>query len=46
MGRQATNVDRQIELLKGSGMLIEDEENAKECLLDIGYYRLGFWALF
>lgn len=43
MGRQATNVDRQIELLRDRGMFIEDAEKAKECLLDIGYYRLGFY---
>jgi len=40
----ATTVDQQIELLKSRGMKIEDEAKAKEILMDIGFYRLGFYA--
>lgn len=41
--KQATNIDEQIALLKSRGLIINDEEKAKENLLDIGYYRLGFY---
>lgn len=46
MGAKATTVDEQIALLKGRGMvgmIIDNEAKAKEILLDIGYYRLGFY---
>ncbi len=44
MGCKATNLDRQIELLKKRGLIFDiDEDKAKEHLLDIGYYRLGFY---
>ena len=43
MGRQATTVETQLTLLKERGLIIEDDEKAKEYLLDIGYYRLGFY---
>lgn len=39
----ATTVEDQIDKLKSRGMTIEDEAKAKENLLDIGYYRLGFY---
>lgn len=39
----ATTIDDQIALLKQRGMTIDDEEKAKEVLLDVGYYRLGFY---
>ena len=39
----ATTIDRQMELLKERGMSFGDENKAKENLLDIGYYRLGFY---
>ena len=42
--KQAITVDEQIALLKKRGMRIENEEKAKEILLDIGYYRLGFYS--
>ena len=38
-----TTVDQHIELLRSRGMDIEDEVKAKEILLDVGYYRLGFY---
>lgn len=43
MGKIATTVDEQLTKLKDRGVIIEDEEKAKEILLDIGYYRLGFY---
>lgn len=45
MANKATTVEEQIELLRSRGMLIIDDEidKAKEYLLDIGYYRLGFY---
>lgn len=41
--KRATTIEEQIILLKDRGMTIENEEKAKEILLDIGYYRLGFY---
>lgn len=43
MGNIATTVEAQIKRLKERGLIIDDEEKAKEILLDIGYYRLGFY---
>jgi len=45
MANKATDIEEQIELLKSRGMSFEDLEieKAKELLLDIGYYRLGFY---
>ena len=43
MGKDATDIEKQINLLKSRGLKIESEEKAKEILLDIGYYRLGFY---
>lgn len=43
MAKLATDIDEQIALLRNRGMTISDEEKAKEHLLDIGYYRLGFY---
>ena len=46
MGSKATTVDEQIQKLKDRGMVFENGleiEKAKEILLDIGYYRLGFY---
>lgn len=39
----ATTIQEQIQLLKKRGMIIEDEGKARDVLLDIGYYRLGFY---
>jgi abortive infection bacteriophage resistance protein len=44
MKKQATTIDEQIELLRKRGMIIKDSEKAKEVLLDIGYFRLGFYC--
>lgn len=43
MAKFATEVEEQIDLLESRGMTINDKEKAKECLLDIGYFRLGFY---
>ena len=43
MEKLATNVDEQIAKLESRGMSIGDKDKAKECLLDIGYFRLGFY---
>ncbi len=43
MTKFATNIEEQISLLEERGMIIADKEKAKECLLDIGYFRLGFY---
>lgn len=43
MTKKATNTKVQIQQLKDRGMILEDESKVKECLLDIGYYRLGFY---
>lgn len=44
MGRKATSIDRQIELLRERGMNLDlEDKKIKEVLLDIGYYRLGFY---
>jgi abortive infection bacteriophage resistance protein len=42
-GKFATTIDEQIELLSSRGMTFGNEEKARENLLDIGYYRLGFY---
>ena len=44
MSKRATTIQEQIELLKNRGMSIPDEKKAEEVLLDIGFYRLGFYA--
>ena len=41
--KTATSIDEQITKLKERGMTIEAEAKAKDVLLDIGYYRLGFY---
>ncbi|MDE6538488.1 MAG: Abi family protein [Muribaculaceae bacterium] len=43
MGKKATTVDEQIEILESRGLHIGDKDKAKEILQDIGYYRLGFY---
>lgn len=46
MGNIATDVHSQINILKNRGLIIDDEQKAEEQLLDIGYYRLGFYAYY
>lgn len=43
MAKSATTIEQQLDLLKSRGLSIFDIEKAKEILLDIGYYRLGFY---
>lgn len=44
MGDLATNTKTQIENLKERGSILDYKEaKIKELLLDIGYYRLGFY---
>lgn len=44
MGGIATSIIKQIEILESRGMIFDlEEEKIKEILLDIGYYRLGFY---
>lgn len=44
MEKKATTVYQQIEKLKARGMEMDwGDAKAKEVLLDIGYYRLGFY---
>lgn len=38
--KKATTLDEQLELFRQRGVTIDDESKAKECLSDIGYYRL------
>lgn len=40
MTKKATTLEEQVELLRSRGVEIACEEKAKECLLDIGYFRL------
>lgn len=41
--KKATNIEEQISKLVERGMVIEDTKKAREYLLDIGYFRLGFY---
>lgn len=42
--KQASTHQQQILLLKSRGVIVADEDKAKEILSDIGYYRLGFYV--
>ena len=44
MPKKATYLHEQIALLRSRGMVITNEQKAEEILLDVGYYRLGFYA--
>ena len=41
--KTATEITMQIEKLRKRGMLLENEALAKDFLLNVGYYRLGFY---
>lgn len=41
--KTATTIEEQIAKLRERGMLVSDIKRASEILLDIGYYRLGFY---
>lgn len=42
--KTAKSLDEQVALLRSRGVVISDEQKAKEYLSDIGYYRLGFYS--
>lgn len=42
--KYALDINGQIEKLKGRGMLFDNVDKAKEILLDVGFYRLGFYS--
>lgn len=41
--KTATTIDEQIDRLKNRGMSIGNESYARDILIDLGYYRLGFY---
>lgn len=41
--KTATKITAQIEKLRSRGMLLDDESLAEDFLLNVGYYRLGFY---
>lgn len=41
--KRAITYDEQIANLRRHGVIISDENKAKEILADMGYYRLGFY---
>ena len=44
MGEKAITIEEQVQKLIGRGMVMDlGKDKAKEVLLDIGYYRLGFY---
>lgn len=43
MAKSATTIDQQLDILKSRGLTVNDADKAREILLDIGYYRLGFY---
>lgn len=42
--KKALSLHAQIKRLEERGIIVQDEEKAKEILFDIGYYRLGFYT--
>ena len=43
MAKSATTIEQQLALMQSRGLKIYDIDKAREILLDIGYYRLGFY---
>lgn len=43
MTKSATTTARRLGLMESRGLMIRDRDKAHEILLDIGYYRLGFY---
>lgn len=41
--KKATTIEEQIAKLKGRGMFVNEDKRTYDILLDIGYYRLGFY---
>ena len=42
--KTSTTIEQQINKMKSRGILFTNEEKSKENLLDIGYFRLGFYC--
>ncbi len=42
--KQSTTIEEQIEIMKKRGIIFSNENKSKENLLDIGYFRLGFYC--
>lgn len=42
--KKALEIEEQIALLRKRGIMFDDIEKSKEILLDVGYYRLGFYS--
>ena len=42
--KEAKTIKEQIEILEHRGLTIEDKTKAEENLMDIGFYRLGFYS--
>lgn len=42
--KKALDINKQIQLLESRGVVFDNKSKAEEILLDIGYYRLGFYA--
>ena len=42
--KKAFNIEEQITRLKQHGVVFDNEDKAKEILLDVGYYRMGFYS--
>ncbi len=40
----AFSIEEQINRLRSYGIIFDNEEKAKEILLDVGYYRMGFYS--
>ncbi|MBD5182380.1 MAG: Abi family protein [Bacteroidales bacterium] len=42
--KKALDINKQIQLLEKRGVVFDNKPKAEEILLDVGYYRLGFYA--
>lgn len=42
--KKALDINNQIQLLEKRGVVFDNKAKAEEILLDVGYYRLGFYA--
>ncbi|MDE7153731.1 MAG: Abi family protein [Muribaculaceae bacterium] len=42
--KKALDINKQMQLLERRGIVFDNKLKAKEILLDVGYYRLGFYA--
>jgi len=42
--KRATTIEEQIEILQKRNVIFKDKDKAREILLDIGFYRIGFYS--